>query len=402
MFRRSIFAIGFVLMVIIGLFTSSGQWSTPTASGATVPPAQAVNDNYADATEITLLPTNQQVDIRLATLESGEPAPSCGYGSLDNTVWYRFTPADDQTITVSAQSNDYWSGVLGVYVGGSLTTLSQIDCREFDRWSSDYGVSFKATTATTYYIQLGGLSGGKGVVSFSFSEAESPSVNGLNISPYQSSIYNQVEFSGYGSDPVGIYGFSYRWLIDGQEYFEQHPTVNFEKDGEYSALLEMTTADGRSDQMEKTFTVETHDVILNRFRGPSVGQLGLTASIRVGIHNENYPDEVTVKLYRSVPGGFREVGHLTQFVDVSEMNKATTDFHFSYTFTEQDEAIGRVTFKAEAFLTENPEALPADNAYTTWPVYVNAPATPIDGAFDFQYREFVRDENEVLIPSILK
>lgn len=54
------------------------------------------------------------------------------------------------------------------------------------------------------------------------------------------------------------------------------------------------------------------------------------------------------------------VGSLTQFVAARPSNR-TTEFPFNYTFTADDAAVGKVTFKAVAVLVYARDALPADN-----------------------------------------
>jgi len=63
---------------------------------------------------------------------------------------------------------------------------------------------------------------------------------------------------------------------------------------------------------------------------------------------------------RSVPGGFQQFGSLTQFVPM-DPKSGTTNFNFTYTFTDDDALIGKVTFKAVAVMSGARDALPADN-----------------------------------------
>ena len=61
------------------------------------------------------------------------------------------------------------------------------------------------------------------------------------------------------------------------------------------------------------------------------------------ISNTRYAEKVRVQLLKSIPsGGFEEVGSLTQSVPARSKSH-TTDFPFSYTFTQDDAAAGRVT-----------------------------------------------------------
>jgi hypothetical protein len=64
------------------------------------------------------------------------------------------------------------------------------------------------------------------------------------------------------------------------------------------------------------------------------------------------------------------VGTLTQFVPLRPANR-TTNFNFSYTFTGDDARIGKVTFKAVAYIEGARDALPADNEAVAKPTKVN-------------------------------
>src|SRR6266568_4806082 len=48
----------------------------------------------------------------------------------------------------------------------------------------------------------------------------------------------------------------------------------------------------------------------------------------------------------------------------------TTRFAFSYTVTSDDKAAGKITFRADANISNHPDALPADNELLSTPVKV--------------------------------
>src|SRR5262249_33975377 len=132
----------------------------------------------------------------------------------------------------------------------------------------------------------------------------------------------------------------------------------FPADGDYVVTLTATTADGRSGTASQTIHVRTHDVAVSGFKVPQSASVGQTKPITVSIKNTRYPETVQVELAKSEPGffGFRTIGLLTQLVVPKGGNKST-DFDFSYTFTPEDAAIGKVTFRASAQLTEANDAL---------------------------------------------
>jgi hypothetical protein len=80
-----------------------------------------------------------------------------------------------------------------------------------------------------------------------------------------------------------------------------------------------------------------------------------------------------VQLYKSVTGSFDRftlVGTLTQSVPVKSANRSTP-FDFSYTFTAEDAAVGKVTFKAVATLVGPRDAAQADNEVISLPIRVD-------------------------------
>ena len=86
------------LLVLLGVLALA-LWVTP--AGIAAPPA---NDNFANATVITITstPFSDTSDLTEATIEPGEPTPNPYY--QERSVWYSFTPTSD-----AAVSNKWWS-----------------------------------------------------------------------------------------------------------------------------------------------------------------------------------------------------------------------------------------------------------------------------------------------------
>ena len=404
MYRR--YLIGLVFAVVFGAaLLVDGGWSTPSATGATVPPAPADNDNFVDATAIANVPYNQIIDIRLATLEPpSEPAPTCGYGAFDNTVWYRYQPSQDVTLTARAKTTGaYWHGAYAVYTGSALGNLSQVACDDFYYYTD--GATFRAEEGTTYYIQIGGVNGYKGVVDFSLEETPPPIIDYIYHSPSDPSVFDWVQFNDSSWDPANIGIASWFWDFgDGTSADVRYPGHKYDADGEYIVRLDVTTHDDRTaSAFESPLVVKTRDVAITKFTGPTKGRTGRTAQIKVGIHNERYPEVVRVYFYRSTPDGFEEVGRLQQNVKVHKTRNKTTEFTFNYTFTHEDAVIGKVTFKVEAKLVDGRDALPTDNAFVSWPVEVrDKGVSAADDDFDFGYREYVRSTGTLFMPIITR
>jgi M6 family metalloprotease-like protein len=112
-------------------------------------------DAFANATVVGAIPFSHSGSTAGATEEGGEPAPSCA--PIGKTVWYRFVPGANQTVTFSTAGSGFDS-VLAVWRGTSLGALTQVGC-------DDDGVaaggasriqSLALTAGQTYYIQVGG------------------------------------------------------------------------------------------------------------------------------------------------------------------------------------------------------------------------------------------------------
>jgi hypothetical protein len=117
--------------------------------------------------------------------------------------------------------------------------------------------------------------------------------------------------------------------------------------------------------------VRTHDVAITSFKVPQAAKAGQTRSITVNLGNKNYDERVRVWLYKSQPPYYwQEVGWLVQAVPVRNGNRGT-NFDFSYTFTPEDAAVGKVNFRAYAEVYDVRDALPTDNEAISDPTKVN-------------------------------
>jgi PKD domain-containing protein len=327
------------------------------------PPA---NDNFADATSIGSLPFSATVDSTAATTEAGEPAPSCGFGAATGTVWYAFTPSVGESVTATG-TDPFFSTAVAAYSGSSLGTLTSLGCRAFGN-----ALTIHVDPGTTYYFQEGGLFGGQAPsLTFNLAVAPPPTVQ-FGFFPSDPSIFDTVQFNDFSFDPGGAGIQSESWSFgDGATATGCCPTHRYAADADYTVKLTVTTADGRSGSTSQVVHVKTHDVAIAKLVVPQSASAGQTRTITVGLSNKRYPETVQVQLLKSGAGGvFVPVGTLTQSVPVRSGNR-TTDFSFSYTFTSDDAAIGKVTFQAVATIVNARDALPADNTATALPTKVN-------------------------------
>jgi hypothetical protein len=111
-----------------------------------------VNDDFDAAIVIpSTLPFDDTVDMTTASLQDGEPNSDCAwYGSLWKTVWYSYKPETTGMVTVNATS-DFFSPVLTVYSGSSLSDLYAMGCQMY----SGSATTFLAEAGKTYYFQVG-------------------------------------------------------------------------------------------------------------------------------------------------------------------------------------------------------------------------------------------------------
>jgi hypothetical protein len=328
------------------------------------PPA---NDDFASAESVgTALPLNLPADSSGASLETGEPTPSCATDSFGNTVWYAFTPTTSGSFTANALSASF-SAILAAYTGSSLQALSELGCST----PGEFLLTFQAQAGTTYYIQIGGFFNDGSPFQFSFDTAAPPQVD-MCFGPPEPSTLDDVQFNDCSFDPARVNFESFTWDFgDGGIATEQSPAHQYTEDGDYTVQHSATTFDGRTGSVSRVVQVRTHDVSIWRFSTPKSARVGETKKITVSLVNDRYPETVRIDLYRSIAGGgFELISSSTQIVPVKPASH-TTQFSFNYTFSSQDARIGKVTFRAFVAIETMNDAFPADNqAFSVPPTFV--------------------------------
>jgi PKD repeat protein len=346
---------GTTYYIQVGGYFSSGTLHL-TLSFLPPPP----NDDFADATPITSLPLTDTVDLSAATTQPGEPSPSCI--GLQNTAWYAFTPTT--TESVSANTNRYGAG-LAVYTGTSLANLTEVGCNY-----AGQPLLFRAQENTTYYVQVGGwCCDGFSPVTIHLEVAPNP-VADFFFSPGDPSIFDTIQFQSSSYDPAGGAIASQAWSFgDGATATGSSPTHQYARDGDYTVGLTVTTPDGRTASTSQVLQVRTHDVAIVRIAVPKSAHVGQTITITTDVRNTRYPEKVEVALFKTIPGGFEQVGSLTQSVPVRPGNR-TTQFTITCTITQADGSVGKVSFKAVATIIDHRDAVPADNELISPPVKI--------------------------------
>jgi PKD repeat protein len=333
-----------------------------TSVEAVEPPA---NDDFANAEVIDGLPTTSAVDTTAATLEANEPA-LCTPPSSQRTAWYSFTSSVSGSVTATAPGSPFAVGI-GAYTGSTLGSLESKGCQ--------YGfpLTIHVDAGVTYSFQVGHSGASGAQMQFRLGLAPPP-VAAFSYSPPDPSIYEPVSFNDFSHDPAGGQIVFRTWEYgDGTGEVSANPRHRYASDGDYIAKLTIETADGREASTTRPVIIRTHDVAIGRLQTPQKGTVGQTRPVSVSITNPRYPETVQVQLFKSVTGSFDRfvlVGTLTQSVPVKTANRSTP-FDFSYTFTAEDAAVGKVTFKAVATIVGPRDAAPADNEAISLPIRVD-------------------------------
>ena len=223
--------------------------------------------------------------------------------------------------------------------------------------SFDQPVPFEALAGTTYHLQVGrGLISGTTAEMSITLEAAPPPVASFFTFLSDPSTFDTIQFQDTSFDPAQIGIATQAWDFgDGTGGSGQFPTHRYTADGDYTVGLTVTTHDGRSASTSQLIRVKTHDVAITKFTVPNSARAGQTRELTAGVRNTRYPENVQFQLFKSVPGfgGFQLVGTLTQLVPVVQGNK-TVPVTLSYTFSNDDAAVGKVTFQIVAQISGRP------------------------------------------------
>jgi hypothetical protein len=140
--------------------------ATTLLGAATVvmsPPTSAAppsHDDFGQAQVITAYGVHT-TDNSEATLEPGEPLPSCAFTGqgpgphTEGSLWYAFTAPSSEDVTLSTEGSASTDTQLAVYTGTSLVDLDEVGCNE-DVRDTDLRsqVSLEMTAGTTYWVQV--------------------------------------------------------------------------------------------------------------------------------------------------------------------------------------------------------------------------------------------------------
>jgi hypothetical protein len=329
-----------------------GSFGSLTLRVVEVPPPP--NDDFADAAVVSSLPYADERESVSATVEPGEPTSPAG-PAIEASTWYAFTAPETRLYVVDGAVPCQGASV-AAYKGQGLGTLCMVGASPSSR------LLLAAQAGTSYSIQLGrGFTTCSGTLRLSIHAAQPPNASFWS-SPSDPSSFDTMQFSNASWDPEGAQITSVHWdLGDGTTAEGWSVSQRYARDGDYEVRIDVGTADGRTGSVTRTIQVRTHDLAVAKLTVPQSAAAGQTRSSADAISNARYPETVTVRLLRSLPGGgWDQVGSLTQSAPARAGGRATS-FAINYTFTAADAAIGKVTFRAIAELNGARDALPADN-----------------------------------------
>jgi hypothetical protein len=311
-----------------------------------LPPA---NDDFVDAKRVSGVPYSDAPDMTAATVEPGEPK-ACS-ANVQRSAWYAFTPATSGTYGGFAVEN------VNVYTGSSLQGLTAVACAEWP------GLYFHGEAGTTYYLQMFG--------SAVRVESVPPPDPGWDFSPGDPSRLDTITFRhglGYWYPTITSYAWNFG---DGTETTSSQNAVDhrFAADGDYTVTLTVTQRGGDTASQTHVVRVRTHDVGILWSSVTARGRLGRSSPIQIGVGNTRYAETVRVDFYKVTPGGSVFLGSVTKPVPVMKAKK-TVAFAYDYAFTNDDLAVGKVSFQAIATIDGARDAFGGDNMVTTSPTAV--------------------------------
>jgi hypothetical protein len=331
------------------------------------------NDNFADAQPVPSIPFRApEPDFSLATFERDEPTSSaCRTWEGTPSVWYTYTPA--QTQFVLGRVTEHTGPTLAVYEGDSLPNLRSLGCAT-PSWNG--GRVFKLEAGTKYHLQLQNTPSSRdSALELSVAPALEAEVS---TSSGERSIFRDVEFSLYhrnGFDAAITTEWDFGDGTTAAPSTDRTKAHRYTKDGEYTVTVRSTSEDGRTATDTLAVTVKTHDVGIAKFTVPASARAGQQKQISVQVSNTRYLEKDTVvTLYKYGEWGWQEVGVLKLDVPAHPTRKVT--FPFAYTFTNEDAALGKMTFRATVSLPYPAyDSLPLDNEAISTATTVRPAAT---------------------------
>jgi hypothetical protein len=333
------------------------RFAGPVKFGLELVPRVA-NDDFAAAVDLPL-DTDVAGDPGPASLEAGEPRPSCELHST-RSLWYRYTADRARILAAKVTQNTSGASVV-VYRGTALNALTEVDC---EHTSHDPAI-FTTTPGETYYVRVADGIYGAEPLTVRLADAPQIKPTAAWMLPEHPGVFDQVRFGIDSGDPAG------RFLAGGEVRFgdgttAQIPAVpgqaevshKYATDGEYELTIIGRMADGRTGTSTQTVKIETHDVTVSYVVAPATAKAGDTGNIEVSVTNTRYAEDVVVELLRRKSNGYYSVvGTVRRHVT----KDGTAVVPFAYTYSADDAALGKATLKARVRIDGREDNNAADN-----------------------------------------
>ena len=187
------------------------------------PPGVPANNNFANATDITL--ATGKLTLKgyntNATKEAGEPSP-VPKSTGGRSVWWRWTPPSDGTVTIDTKGS-YFDTTLAIYTGSALTSLTSVVSSDDiqDGIIQASTVTLTVLANTTYRINVDGFNNadaagadtGGITLNFNF-VATIGTPPSITTQPTNATVIigGSASFSVVASGSAPL---SYQWLFDG-------------------------------------------------------------------------------------------------------------------------------------------------------------------------------------------
>ncbi len=173
--RAAVVVVTVVATLVAGSVPALAGKNNRTKSNRTTVVAPA-NDSFAAGTQITEMPFGSVVDFTSASIEAGEPQPTCSEAKA--TVWYSVTSASEQDLV--AKSAAEFDNAIAIYSGPALAELTEVTCAaEGDSTE----VAFPASPGAVYFVQVAAPKKHRGSLGFS-----------LEVDPWKTETLKEEEF----------------------------------------------------------------------------------------------------------------------------------------------------------------------------------------------------------------
>ena len=321
------------------------------------------NDNFADAQPVTSLPfTGTQPDLGAASIETDEPYRSgCHASPFAGTVWYSYTPAQNQFVLTEVYSGNSNSGPsLSVHEGTSVSDLRQLSCATV---GPSKGRVVELTAGKTYYLQYTDSPSYYGVQAVP-KLSEAPELRATVIGALGSrSTYDPVPLElsvalDYESPVTSDWDFGDGTsVLATQQRTQPH---RYTKDGTYTVTVRSKAADGRSVTATATVVVNTHNVEVTKLVVPTTAQAGETKPVNVAVKSHHGAERTLIQLYRVNPNGtWSSISE--RWIDLPAQPAMPTFVQFHYTYTQEDVTRGSTNFLVIAQLQSGLTDARSDN-----------------------------------------